>query len=342
MSLWRQAAIIAGAWALVALVWTPPTILVGAGGVPPLWVAAFVALGFVPWAMATPLFLRWSRRFLIAQDGRFVFIHAATGLLAVPVLVFCGVTLSTAMLVWSGVEKPPKLSGLLVSTLISSLYAAPTYIALVAIAQGVAFMAFARERERLLARAQLEALKAQLNPHFLFNTLNAVCELGYRDPALADRALAELSALVRAALAEDREEASLREELGFIGDFVALHGLLRPEGLRLELEVEPEAWLARAPPLILQPLVENAIVHGKAHGTCAIRLSARVADGRLVIEVENDVDDTPGTPGAGTGLANVRQRLRVLHGSAQAVAFERDGGKARVTMSFPYAEAAQA
>src|SRR5262249_15132833 len=141
----------------------------------PLWVVAYVALGFTPWALATPLFLRLSRRFMIARDARFALVHALIGLVATPVLVGGGLLLGSAVLSAADlVPWPFTASRILGSTLITALYSVPTYIALVAVAQGLAFLEFYRTRERLLARAQLRALQAQLNPHFLFNTLNAI------------------------------------------------------------------------------------------------------------------------------------------------------------------------
>jgi two-component system sensor histidine kinase AlgZ len=144
------------------------------------------------------------------------------------------------------------------------LYAVPTDIAVAAIGQAVAYVDRYRGRERLLARAELRALEAQLNPHFLFNALNAISAIGYRDPALADRALSHLSDLLRLSLALRPQEIPLREEIGFVQGYVDLYSTIMPGQVSFDLAIEPSGWNAAVPAMLLQPIVENALVHGKA------------------------------------------------------------------------------
>jgi LytS/YehU family sensor histidine kinase len=203
--------------------------------------------------------------------------------------------------------------------------------------------AFERGRERelrlarvqtSLARAHLDNLRLQLQPHFLFNALNTISATMYRDPKLADDLLQDLADLLRASLRTVRsDEVSLRHELEVLDHYVALQKARFGDALRVTIEVDDDAKDARVPSLLLQPLVENAVRHGNAArlgaGAIAIR-AAREGDGRLRLEVE---DDGPGaTPQeldkGGVGLSSTRARLQLLYGDAQSFAAERvpDGG----------------
>lgn len=219
-----------------------------------------------------------------------------------------------------------------------------TYLAIVGVWNLID--AFRRERERRvrasqletrLAEARLQALKMQLHPHFLFNTLHAISALMHRDVEAADRMLAQLSDLLRLTLENaGAQEVSLKEELDFLERYLEIERARFGERLTVELDVDPEVLDARVPNLILQPLVENAIRHGIApragSGWIGIRASRR--DRRLVISVEDDgpglrtLDEAPrhvqegasrsGTGAAsessGVGLANCRARLKHLYG----------------------------
>src|SRR5580658_1262953 len=118
-----------------------------------------------------------------------------------------------------------------------------------------------------LAEAELRQLRAQLNPHFLFNTLNAISELGYDDPEAADRAITRLSGLLRTSLDESRQqEISLQAELEFLDDYLSLQRLLTRDDLAATVSADPHATHARVPAMVLQPLVENALTHGRPVG----------------------------------------------------------------------------
>jgi hypothetical protein len=327
------------AWTLVALAWTPPTILAERGIMPPLWVIPYVFLGFVPWMLATPVFLWLGRRYPITRAATRLWIHALPAIIIIPVIKAAGLLLSGGTL--SRLHVLPAayaFKNLYDEVLIDSLYSIPTYIAVVAIIQAVGFLQSYRTRERLLARAQLQALQAQLNPHFLFNTLNAISALGYRDPALADKALTELSQLLRASLADSSAEITLREEIGFARDYIDLHMMLMPERLNVTFDVDADAWRAKVPRMILQPLVENAIVHGMATSSAngLILFSARVREARLELQLENDVGGENRSASTGIGLANARDRLQMLYGKRQSLNFDRRNGKAIVSVTLPW------
>jgi two-component system, LytTR family, sensor histidine kinase AlgZ len=186
--------------------------------------------------------------------------------------------------------------------------------------------------------AELRALRAQLDPHFLFNSLNSINALIGRDPAGARRMCERLGEFMRRTLKLGaRETVTLGEELELVEDYLAIEQVRFGERLRVERDIEPAALAGLLPPLLLQPLVENAVKHGVAGriegGT--LRLSAVHRDGALVVAIENPVDaDAPLRPGTGTGLENVRRRLEAL--GAGRIVLERDDGWFRATLALAW------
>ena len=196
------------------------------------------------------------------------------------------------------------------------------------------------EAER--TRARLDALRMQMQPHFLFNTLNAISELIHLEPPLAARTAAELRALLRLSLANaGAHEVPLEEELALLERYVAIQETRFGGGLEVTVEADAETRRALVPGLSLQPLVENALRHGvpAAAGGQRVEVAARREGDRLVLEVR---DNGPG-PGAlrpgqrtGVGLANLRARLAHLHGDAARfeLAGTARGTVARVELPF--------
>ena len=182
--------------------------------------------------------------------------------------------------------------------------------------------------EEQLARSRLDALRAQLQPHFLFNTLNSISVLTATDPSRANRMLLDLSELLRATLeAGGEHEVTLERELALLERYVAIQRVRFGDRLTARFEAGPEARAALVPALLLQPLVENAIRHGVEATPAAVRVTVRAApgDGRLLLEVEDSGPGlgagrpaAPGGGGAGEGigLANSRERLAQLYGAA--------------------------
>ncbi|HEX6536432.1 MAG TPA: histidine kinase [Gemmatimonadaceae bacterium] len=228
-----------------------------------------------------------------------------------------------------------------------------TYGAIVAVATTIDSLRRLREQElrgaRLaseLAAAQLGALKMQLHPHFLFNTLHAITVLIREDPPAATRTVTRLGELLRLTLSRAQHtEVALAHELELVRLYLDIEGTRFQDRLTVTYDVAPETLRARVPDLVLQPLVENAIRHGIAPRAAAGRLvvHAHRADGRLVIEVR---DDGPG-PGrapsmsGGIGLSTTRERLRSLYGAAHELALlEAPGGGciARLVMPFQLAD----
>jgi two-component sensor histidine kinase len=234
---------------------------------------------------------------------------------------------------WPDHFKPPlppapssKLS--LFSTIMDLL----AYGAILGLTHSVHFYRRFRERERgalllesNLAKARLNALRAQLHPHFLFNSLNAITALLRRDPRLAEVTLTSLSELLRLALSQsERQEISLREELEFVQRYIEIQQTRFADKLGVEQEIDPAALDCRVPALVLQPLVENAIRHGiePIEKAGLVRLKAHRSNGKLVLTVEDNgvgLTSEPSRNGNGIGLANLRARLATLYGARQAL-----------------------
>jgi hypothetical protein len=203
-----------------------------------------------------------------------------------------------------------------------------------------------REAERRLLEselgareAELRALRAQLNPHFLFNSLNSINALVGSDPEGARRMCEGLGDFLRRTLALGaRDDVALGEELELVERYLAIEQVRFGDRLRVRRSCAPELLAYRVPPLLLQPLVENAIKHGIAAlvdgGTVAI--GAHLAGDGLVLTVENPVD--PGAParaGANLGLENVRRRLQAFGARGARLHAESDDERFRVTLTLP-------
>jgi two-component system, LytTR family, sensor kinase len=202
-----------------------------------------------------------------------------------------------------------------------------------------------RERlERGFSEARLNALRLQLDPHFLFNALNTVSAQVDRDPRLARRMIEHLGDLLRLSLeSKDRQEVALVEELAFLDHYVEIQRIRFGESLRIRTDVAPEVRHASVPSLILQPLVENAVRHGLSSraGGGTVTVIARPAGDRLEIRVQ---DDGVGLPtgwkletGAGVGLSVTRERIAELHpnGSSRFTVTSRASGGTNVDISLP-------
>ncbi|MFO1511802.1 MAG: histidine kinase [Verrucomicrobiota bacterium] len=177
------------------------------------------------------------------------------------------------------------------------------------------------ELEKQLAQARLHALQMQLNPHFLFNSLHSISALMHEDVERADGMIAQLSDLLRAALAgSETQEVSLRAEFDLLRSYLAIEQIRFGDRLNVNIAAPAEVLDAQVPNLILQPLVENAIRHGiEPHAKPGrIELRAQRANGTLILEVsDNGVGLSPHHPlKEGIGLSNTRTRLRTLYGDA--------------------------
>jgi two-component system, LytTR family, sensor histidine kinase AlgZ len=201
----------------------------------------------------------------------------------------------------------------------------------------------AKEREMkasVLARdAELRALKAQVNPHFLFNSLNSISALTSSDAPKAREMCVLLADFLRRTLGlGERASISLEEELSLIRSFLAVEKIRFGARLQMEESIDKNALDVSVPPLLLQPLVENAVAHGIANLVegGSIRLEAHCQDGALSLAVENRFDpEAPPKRKSGVGLANVRQRLEARYGHLASFQVKKAGDVFRVALVLP-------
>lgn len=202
----------------------------------------------------------------------------------------------------------------------------------------------ASQLEARLAQARLDALRMQMHPHFLFNTLNAIAALMHSDPAAAERMISRLGELLRQSLANPTgQETSVKQELDLTERYLDIERVRFGERLRVSVNAAPDTLDACVPSLILQPLVENAIRHGIGSRIAggSIALDVRREDAQLFLQVADDGVglSRTGPPGqsAGLGLRNTRLRLEALYGAAGQLSLsERPGGGAVATLRLPF------
>jgi len=204
----------------------------------------------------------------------------------------------------------------------------------------------ASKLEARLAQSRLQVLKMQLHPHFLFNTLNAISELIYKDPESADRMLTDLSDLLRLSFENlEVQEIPLKQELEFLEKYLEIEQMRFHDRLSVNMHISPETLHASVPNMILQPLVENAIKHGIAPRSSGgkIDINSVRSNGHLEISV---IDDGIGVPFGdlenlheGVGLSNTRRRLRHLYGDGHRFDLRKlDNGGVGVSLEIPFRE----
>jgi len=191
-----------------------------------------------------------------------------------------------------------------------------------------------QEQETLLLAAKIEALKSQINPHFLFNTLTSISSLIRSQPDTARMLIIKLSALLRRLMRSHEHFVSLREELESVDEYLDIEVVRFGQTLRVHKEIAPDTMDLVVPSMILQPLVENAIKHGLARkiGPGSITIRATRAEGRAVVEVDDDgmgflMERLDQPMSSGIGLANVRERLRVIYGASGHLTLASEPGK---------------
>jgi two-component system LytT family sensor kinase len=204
------------------------------------------------------------------------------------------------------------------------------------------------EQKRLLLEARLDALQRQINPHFLFNTLNSIASLVRFRPEQARELIVKLANILRALLKDHDSYVQLRDELSFTDDYLGIEVVrFGADKLKVVKEIDPATLDLPVPSMILQPLIENSIKHGLepriSGGTITIR--SRLDGAKLLIEVEDDgVGIAPGRPhstgvlhqGTGIGMSNVRERLDVLFGDAATFdVTSRPGRGTHIVMEMP-------
>ncbi len=265
------------------------------------------------WALLTPVVAWLARRYPLSgtRRGRHLALH-----IAFAAIVAVGKTMADrTVFAW--------LTGFRTYILLSTVALHFTiYFAIVAAAHGFEYYRRSREREQLearLAETRLQLLSMQLQPHFLFNTLNTISELVHDDPDAADRMIAGLSELLRKTLdLGEAQEVTLDEELRVLDLYLDIQRIRFGDRLQVHIDAPADLRTTRVPALLLQPLVENSIRHGLAASTSAgrIEIRARRDHGRLEIDVIDDGETIGAEPRKGLGLQNVRARLDALYGAS--------------------------
>ncbi len=197
--------------------------------------------------------------------------------------------------------------------------------------------------ENQLTQAQLQTLRMQLQPHFLFNTLNSVSDLTLENPKRAVKMIARLGDFLRFTIeSSGDQEATLEREIEFLKHYLEIEQTRFRDRLKVEFDVEPNARSSKVPSLVLQPIVENAIKHGVSGkmGTGHIAIRAARKKRRLILEVENDgariIANESGTLSGGVGIRNTKDRLEQLYGDRYSFEFiPLKAGGARVTLEIP-------
>ena len=215
-----------------------------------------------------------------------------------------------------------------------------------AVALAAALLEYFRVRSRAfspaVAEARLQALQARIRPHFLFNSLNAVLAIIRGDPKRAERALEDLADLFRSLLADNRQLIAMREEIALCRQYLNLEHLRLGERLQVQWAIDPGAEDALVPPMLLQPLVENAVYHGIEPGLAAGTIEIRIGmDGdRVVVGLSNPYHpEHQHRQGNRMALANIRERLQ-LHFDVEAkLDAAVDGERYRISMAMPYRRA---
>ncbi|GAB3425857.1 sensor histidine kinase [Massilia solisilvae] len=315
------------------------------------WGAAFAAwlVWASGWALLTLPILRLAKRVPFERRAfwRVVAVHVPGSVVAV--LFNLALYAAAAPLVGApgvGPDWSANFSRLFVMTFLPNL---AVYWALVGAVQFLRLRHNIHERERRhlrleaqLAEAQLLALKSQLQPHFLFNTLNSIAVLIGDDPAAARYMLQLLCGLLRKVLDNDgSREVTLREELDFIASYLAIEQIRFADRLSYHVDAGPDVMQARVPSLVLQPLVENAIRHGVARRARPGRIviSARADNGMLRLAVTDNGAGLGRDVKWGIGLSNTRARLQQMFGARHAFDIgENPGGGTAVSLAIPLQE----
>jgi two-component system LytT family sensor kinase len=335
-------------WTLLGLIFSSQSYVyyaVRGGDVRWLPTLTWVFADWYTWAALSPLILWLARRFRVERRGRAraLLLHFVAAVFFSVIHAALQAAVNQIGVGHAPLPFPELFKYLLLENYSNSLL---TYWVLVGISHAVEYYRRYKEREALLAGAQLRALKMQLQPHFLFNSLNSISALIDEDRAAAIRMVARLGDFLRMTLRNSGEqEISLGQELEFLRCYLDIEMLRFEDRLAVELDIGPETVGAKVPNLILQPIVENAIRHGisqtEEHGR--IEVLARRVDGMLCLQV---ADNGPGLavpprvlkPSAdGLGLANTRARLQNLYGNAHRFELsEAPGSGLIVTMQIPF------
>ena len=345
-------------WIWIAAIWcagaffdaSQTLLTMHAMGVGKAWLRPFliVFVSWLPWALATPFVTRLTRRWPIARGGflKAMILHLVT---------FAAISVTSAG--WSALlevifdpwhrKSPPTFlnawSDLLLEQLMTFVIAYALIVAITHVVDSREKMA--RQNEEL-SRAQLAALRGQMDPHFMFNTLNSIASLVYdkRADAAVGMIVGLSEFLRRASEDSHRAQVTLQEEVEYLQRYIDIQKVRFGDRLQVSVDIPDELLAIQVPNLLLQPLVENAIKHGisKRRSGGEIRVAAMCRDDSLRLTVYNDgpwvQEDLAVAPHC-VGLANLRARLRILHGDRSELLLQpADAGGVEVLVTLPLRE----
>ena len=341
-------------WLAVAVFFSAENVLVGVARHRPFdwqWGVYHEFIYALTWAGFTPLVLGAGRRWRLGAGASWRTIAPHLGVMALlaPAQIVTTYTAHYLGLALLGQRPPVTLGewlvgldgGIVWGTLTGFLY----YWLILGIQAGFAYQRMYHEQrvasaelEGRLTQARLEALRLQVHPHFLFNTLNAISAFIESDPERARRMIARLGELLRRTLdGGTTAELPLARELELLAPYLEIQRIRFGERLSIELDVPADASSGLIPTLMLQPLVENAVEHGVARVSNGARVRLRAARAGDVLRLEV-ADNGPGPTrsGDGIGLANTRARLAGLYGHAHRFELEAKSGGTVVTIELPF------
>lgn len=311
---------------------------------------------WLPWALATPFIISLARRYPIIRNTtpRTVIVHLAVFATISMVTEAWSAALQVLFNPW-GNRRQPTFWDTWSTTL---LYQVLIFLIAYALVLTITYLVDSRqniarqmtETARLneeLSKAQLAALRRQMEPHFMFNTLNSIAGLvrDRRNDAAVSMIVGLSEFLRRASEDSHRAQVTLAEEVEYLHRYVEIQKVRFEERLKISVSIPPELLGAEVPNLLLQPLVENAIKHGVAKRIAGgtVRVAGERRGQRLHLSVYNDGPGFPEdwqTNGTGVGLGNLRTRLQILHGDAAEIRMERAGADGvEVIVTLPLREA---
>jgi two-component system, LytTR family, sensor kinase len=353
---WRW---IAGVWSVGALFDATQTIgIMHSEGRHHAWLPLFIceAALWLPWALATPLVIALARRYPIGHgmSARPVGVHLAAFAVISAVCESWSALLQVLFNPWGNRKWPTFVDTWTVSLLYQVLLFLIVYALILTVSyvvdtrEGMARqVAEAARLSEELSKAQLAALRRQIEPHFMYNALNAIAGLvrDDRNDAAVGMLVGLSEFLRRAAEDSHRSEVTLQEEVEYLQRYLDIQKVRFGERLQVSVDIPLELLRARVPNLLLQPLVENAIKHGisKRVAGGAIRVAGAAESGNLRLSVYNDGPTLPAnweaTP-TGVGISNLRTRLQILHGAnSQLQLMCADPGGVEVIVRLPFKEA---
>ena len=310
---------------------------------------------WVPWALATPFISRLALRYPLARGAtiKTAAVHLATFITLTAVTEAWSALLQVLFNPWAN-RRPPEFFDTWSTSL---LYQALTFLIVYALIVTATLVLDSRDRmsrqiaetARLneeLSRSQLAALRRQMEPHFMFNTLNAIAGLvrDHRNDAAVGMIVGLSEFLRRASEDSNRSQVTLAEEVEYLQRYLDIQKVRFGERLQVSVDIPAELLRAQVPNLLLQPLVENAIKHGIARRVAGgtVRVTGACHNGNLCLSVYNDVPQLPAdwqVRHTGVGIGNLRTRLRILHGNQSEFQLRRvDAGGVEAVVTFPLQE----